>query len=174
MLRLILPNTRVDPLDGPVIYLAGPIIGAPKWQGEAVAILHTLDPDLFVASPSTRLPEDQKRAQVKGNQPNFTDQLTWERYYMEMASKQGAILFWLPVEKQHDCNHPYARDTRGELGEWRGRLAYDKDLRVVIGREEGFDTHYVIQRNYQTVVPGIKFYSSLDETCTEATRLARQ
>jgi hypothetical protein len=68
----------------------------------------------------------------------------------------------------------YARDTRGELGEWRGQLKHDKNVRFVIGAEQGFDGLDIIKCNSSAVSPGIEFYSTLEKTCEEAVRLARR
>jgi hypothetical protein len=105
--------------------------------------------------------------------PDFDKRLNWERHYLKIASRQGAILAWLPNETQHDCEKVYGRDTRGELGEWRGRLVYDSSIKLVLGGEPGFDGIEMIKRNFLAVSPDMKFYSTLEETCAEAARQAR-
>jgi len=112
--------------------------------------------------------------------PNaFVKQLSWERCYMEIASKQGCIIFWLPCEDRESTRSiidgPYAMDTRGELGEWRGRMMCNKHnlIKVVVGADPEFPGLSQIQRNFNeafnTVFP---IYSSLGETVEAAVTIA--
>lgn len=151
-----------------MIFLAGPISNAPLWQDEAINIIRKIDKNIYIASPHKR---DNN---ISESDVIFNKQLEWERHYLEIASKRGAILFWLPVARQHDCNMTYARDTRGELGEWRGRMAYDEDINVVIGGEEKFDGIDIIKRNFLAIMPNMKFYSTLEETCMQALKTANE
>jgi hypothetical protein len=170
--RVILPKKQVE-IDDALIFLGGPITNAPLWQDRAIEILRSLDKSIYLASPHKRAETFDNKNNSKIQKDTFLKQLSWERHYLELASKNGAILFWLPVAQSHDCNRSYARDTRGELGEWRGRMAYDKEVKIVIGGEEGFDGFDIIKRNFLAVNPNLKFYSSLEETCLQALKLAR-
>ncbi len=171
-MRLILPKTYVRDIDNALIFLAGPIACAPLWQDKAIEIIHSKNPDIYIASPSKKLRMEYLDKAMPGDKTKFPKQLDWERYYLELASKKGVILFWLPKEKQHSCEKTYTRDTTGELGEWRGRLIYDKNIKLVIGGEVGFDGLDIIKRNYLAVKPDMKFHSGLEETCEEAVSLA--
>lgn len=64
-------------------------------------------------------------------------------------------------------------DTRGELGEWRGRMIYDQTLRVVIGAKEGFRGLSQIQRNFNEAL-GYEFpiFKTLSETVDAAIKKA--
>lgn len=170
MVKLILPKSKID-LDNKVIFLAGPITGAPKWQDEAVKYINNMDDKIYIASPRRDMTEQNMSNSVKGDE-NFNRQLEWERYYLDRAAQNGSILFWLPKSDKHDCNRSYARDTRGELGEWRGRMMYNKSLNIIIGGEEDFDGLDIIKRNFQAVREKFEIYSSLEETCAEAVKQA--
>jgi len=76
-------------------------------------------------------------------------------------------MFWLPNQLVPNCNRAYGRDTRGELGEWRGVSRFSKP-RLVIGGEESFDGYDVIKRNFLAVNSEMKFYSTLEDTCSAA------
>jgi hypothetical protein len=181
--KLVLPKTIVEvPDKSKVFFLAGPIRGGGDWQHQAILRIAELMPEAFIATPSRynenhplykyKLPEDTQSlddtqvAWVKKHQTN------WERYYLEIASRMGCILFWLPEE---DINNPrlkedgpYAQDTYGELGEWRGRLSQDQSVRLVIGAMEAFLGLRAIHRNYKAVDQGFKYYTCLEDTIQAA------
>lgn len=50
MTRVLLPTTIVE-TEGPVVFLAGPIQGAPDWQAAAIEWFATHNSALCVASP---------------------------------------------------------------------------------------------------------------------------
>ena len=170
MRRLILPKNKVE-VDGPLIFLAGPIRGAPSWQDDAIEYIHARDPAIHVASPR-RDTSDHIAAEALLSDVHFPRQLDWERHYLEYASEKGAILFWLPLAKEATPGKTYARDTRGELGEWRGRSVYNPHIRLAIGGEAEFDGLDVMRRCYEDVIPGFQLYATLEETCDAALRLA--
>ncbi|MBU2496842.1 MAG: nucleoside 2-deoxyribosyltransferase domain-containing protein [Nanoarchaeota archaeon] len=168
--KLILPKTYIENIDDALIFLAGPIKGAPLWQDKAIELIHSQDPNIYIISPSKEIREEYLNNKLKGSENKFSTQLDWERYYLDLSLKKGVILFWLPKQKEN-CNKAYARDTLGELGELRGRLIYNKNIKLVIGGEEDFDGFDVIKRNYFAISPEMKFYSTLKETCQQAVKL---
>ena len=112
-------------------------------------------------------------------------QLAWERHYLDKAAgashaqcsasapQPGCIVFWLPVESAlfpKPASHgPYAQDTRGELGEWRGRLMHDRSLRVVVGGDERFPGFDTMERNFTHAVgEDFKVYRTIQETAAAA------
>src|SRR3989304_3083097 len=115
---LIIPNTYTLKIEKPVIFLAGPIKGAPNWQEEAIDFLLSQNSDLWVASPRGEIRESLRSSLVPGNDSFFQRQRAWEKYYLGVASSYGAILFWLPGEVEHNCAKSYGAMTRKELGEW--------------------------------------------------------
>ncbi len=103
-------------------------------------------------------------------------QTYWERYYLAIASTQGAIIFWLPKESKTKPRPPetgpYARDTYEELGEWRARMVRDK-AREVIGAQQGFPGLSVILKNFRAMIgDGFTPYGTLRETVRAGVALA--
>ena len=68
-MKIILPPNYRE-FDEPLIFLAGPIKGAPRWQNEAIKILEKLSSEIVIASPSWRIDEkyfgDNKNWEVFG------------------------------------------------------------------------------------------------------------
>jgi hypothetical protein len=94
---------------------------------------------------------------MKGQEDYFSRQTLWERYYLEIVAKRknGCIIFWLPCESKDNPRRdgsPYARDSYGELGEWRGRMINDPNLHVVIGAESGFPGLNQINANFSSAL----------------------
>lgn len=179
--RLILPNDRVE-INAPLIFLMGPIRGAPQWQDYAIEVLFDLSNKIYVASPSKDLREEYLDNSIKTGS-EFERQLEWELFYLKRVTdprKKGCILAWLPAqcdptEKIVSIDFPrsYARDTRGELGRWgTGALSYNPNHKIVVGGEYNFDGIDVIKRNFLDAKPDFKFYNTLEETCKEAIRVA--
>ncbi|MFA5853779.1 MAG: hypothetical protein WC866_01695 [Patescibacteria group bacterium] len=174
-MKIILPKTRVeiDPNYGPLFYLMGPIRGGGDWQRHCCRMIESRIPNFYAAVPCrwTEFHPLYKYG-ATGTPGAFARQLNWERYYIELAAKTGCLLFWLPAEHhaaKHPGPEPYAMDTRGELGEWRGRMMHERGQRVVIGGEPAFHGMSQIQRNFSLAL-GYEFpiYPSLDATITAA------
>src|SRR4051794_35861268 len=109
--KLLLP-ALYEPIAGPLVFLAGPIHGAPDWQSQAIAVLQGIAPALHIACPR----------RIRPTGPfNFNAQVDWETHHLRRAAEHGAILFWLASEVEHDCGRAYAQTTRFELGEWKMR-----------------------------------------------------
>ena len=169
----ILPkhNCALAEQHGPLFFLAGPLTGGDDWQSRMCEALVEVIPTGFTVVIPYGLGDRPPSAKQKpfsaftllepGSQ--FQRQLPWERHYLDLAagasqahataSHGGCILFWLPVESElypKPTSHgPYAQDTRGELGEWRGRLMHDGSLRVVVGGDESFHGFGTIERNFK-------------------------
>ena len=144
LVKLLLPRTLVgfNEATDTVFFLAGPIKGAGDWQNEAIDILQkyadTLDgrDNVYVVCPSMYQPNHKSYSlRVMGIiEENYTEKqrkitysrTDWERYHLEIASRLGCIIFWLGKEDEKNPRKredgPYARDTYGELGEWRARM----------------------------------------------------
>jgi hypothetical protein len=134
-------NPRLN-TDTVVYYLAGPILGGGLWQEQAIDFLtKTADPKAVIACP-LRFQEPHHFArlhtQASGTMPS---QLHWEQHYMNLASLEGCLIFWLPKESQthpRTDGRPYAMMTRDELSTWRTVLGSDPNRKVVLGIEDGF------------------------------------
>lgn len=179
-MRTILPKELcdIDPNYGPLFFLAGPIKGGDNWQVRCAENIQRLVPKVYVAVPCRpdAVPSLlAMHASTKGTR--FDRQLDWERHHLALAAKTGCIVFWLPEEsKMHPRNDgdPYARDTYGELAEWRGQMMFRDDLRVVVGAEPGFPGLDVIHRNFkQAIRRDFPIHGTLEETVQAAVAKAR-
>lgn len=173
MAKLIIPKTYVE-VSEPLIFLAGPIRGAPNWQDAAIKYLFSKREDIAIASPRRGARDDIVNWMVRGNEGYFSRQRLWERHYMDLASKTGAIMFWLPGEADHRCEKAYGAMTRVELGEWGTRLSYDPSLRVCFGSDGKFSEIDTIKVDLIANAPDKKIFDTLEATCDEALRLARR
>lgn len=66
-------------------------------------------PSIYLAS----LPDDRQVSRHPGNNGRSERQLEWEKHYLELAAKNGCIIFWLPVED--NGYHVVFSDTIVEL-----------------------------------------------------------
>jgi hypothetical protein len=109
---------------------------------------------------------------MPGRQDFFERQTDWERHYLDMAADKwptGCIIFWLGDQrKPRPDNLPYAMDTRGEIGEWRGRMMHNPALRVVMGAEEDFPGLRQIKRNFELALPDFPIYDTMEEVVERA------
>jgi hypothetical protein len=162
MNRQVLVAPRdVEDLDGPLIYLDGPIQGAIDWHSEAIGVLDEFAPGIHVASP---------RAKVwKGK---FEQQLAWEVKYLDRAAREGVILYWMAKETQHRCNRAYAQAARFQLGEWCARSRAGL-ARLVVGIEKGFTGGVYLRRRLTLAYPNIPVCRSLRQTCIAAAELVQ-
>ena len=152
--RLVLPPEYCK-LEGPVIFLAGPIQGAPDWQSQAIAIIREIAPWINIASP---------RRDYFDEDCVYEEQVDWETHYLRRAAENGLILFWLAKEAHHVCERAYAQTSRFELGEWK--VWHEKDkVRLVVGLEEGFTNSRYIVRRLSQDCPSVPILGSLTETC---------
>ena len=180
MSRLILPKIYVERLDDALIFLLGPIHGAPPWHEEAIRIIQSRDPSVYIASPHKHATSDDLRGSMPGQDTVFSRQTLWERHYWQLAARTGCVLCWLPLQAYpRPDGGPYMRDTRGELGELRGSYKYDKNTTYVIGAQDrgsgrDADGVSVIRANEEDVNPQRVFYTTLEETCDAAIALARR
>ncbi len=176
-MKIVLPKTLCD-IDlsyGPFFFLAGPVHGGDDWQAKCCWEIRSHILNFYAALPC-RYMETHALVSFRqiGKENYFDRQLTWERHYLELAATatNGCLIFWLPCESKANPRvdgEPYAMDTRGELGEWRGRMMFDNNLRVVVGAGAGFPGLSQIQRNFNQAL-GIDFpiYPTLAETVAAA------
>lgn len=152
--KLILPPEYPD-IMGPLVFLAGPILGAEDWQSKAIKILKAIRPDLRIASPRKKYVHtefDHKR------------QVDWETHHLWRASINGAIMFWLAKEFEHNCQRAYAQTSRFELGEWKAEHKRCGVL-LAVGIEEGFPGGRYIRHRLSQDCPNVPICSSLEITC---------
>lgn len=163
--------------DLPIIFLAGPIRNAPKWQENAIEFFLKKDKSVFVASPTRTIKEslniylekDRKEYEI------FERQRAWEQYYLDGASKNGCIIFWLPEEssKKEYPDKVYAHITMLELGEWIIRKKLNPNINIVIGTDRQFPEWSTIEYEIKTEVPDLEIKYSLEDTIESALSLCK-
>jgi len=168
---VIIPKTYVPMVEEPLIFLAGPILGAPNWQDEAVDFLLSQEPSLIVVSLRRKVREKIARRVLKGDETFFPRQRAWERHYLNMASETGTTLFWLPGEVEHDCSKSYGAMTRFELGQVMASYSEGNPVSFCVGSDGKFSELHIIQYDLSLDVPNKEIIGTLEETCLEAIKL---
>ncbi len=149
----------------PVIFLAGPIRNAPHWHDEAIKFLLNENADVFIASPRRTIHADLiKFVELDNNSYEiFERQRTWERYYLDAASENGCIVFYLPKESEikDDPNKVYAHITMMELGEWIARYKHDREIGLIVATDGNFPEWSTVK--YELEQDGIPYVDSLEK-----------
>jgi hypothetical protein len=149
-------------VDGPVIFLAGPIQGAANWQTEATKIIASLSQSVSIANP---------RRDYLDGEFVYNAQVDWETAFLRRAAQRGVVMFWLAKEEEHIHERAYAQTTRFELAEWKVRHESD-GTKLVVGIEDGFTNARYIRRRLSQDCPDVQILNSLKETCRTAVQLA--
>jgi hypothetical protein len=177
-MRILLPKNLYDLRSdwGPLFFLAGPTLGAGDWRRTFCKELEKISPNFCAALPCRyRTRHPLMRYHIKGKRNYFDRQLTWERFYLHRAD---CIVFWLPCESKkrpRKDKNPYAMDTRGELGEWRGHLVHNPNLKVIVGAEPDFPGLSQIQRNFNLALRmDFPIYPTLAQTAAAAAATSRR
>lgn len=175
IMRILLPKLAVD-VDfkyGPFFFLAGPVRGGGDWQHKFCQIMQGYIPHFTAALPC-RYPSDHPLMQQRdwNHHGEYERQLLWERHYLKIAAQRGCLVFWLAKESASEPRgngEPYAMETMGEIGEWRGRLLDHPGLRIVVGGEEGFPGLTQIHRNFCYALDAhFPLYGTIEETANAA------
>lgn len=156
------PPDQIAVVDQPMIFLAGPIQGTYDWQKVAVEFLGSLAPGVAIANP--------RREYLPGDFV-YSAQVDWETFMLRQAAETGVILFWLAKETDHDPGRAYAQTTRFELAEWATRAQFDRNVRIVVGIEEGYSGARYVRRRLGQDCPWLVIHEDLQKTCLAAARL---
>lgn len=150
---------QFEQFDRHLLYLAGPIKGAPNWQEQAVSIVHGLNPHILIASP-------RRNREIPGDlsDEEFGRQDRWCDYYVDLACKHGVCLVWLAKELNHDCERAYAQGSRLLLGQLMERHTR-QSIRLIVGIESGFTGARDIRLRLSRYCPDIKVQDSLPAAC---------
>jgi hypothetical protein len=178
--NLILPLSRPNIWSlrkQPFFYLAGPVQGGGDWQYTMSEMLAAKRPCVIANPTEYRSYSTYYGTRLEGPR-DFTTHQQWERHYSQHAAKSalcGALIFWLPKESlkcPRRDGRPYAMNTRGELGEWRGRLSHDPALRVIVGVHEHFPGADTIRAAFAHAVDGsFPIYSTMHDVAEAAYRI---
>jgi hypothetical protein len=76
---VLLPTTIV-PIEGPLVFLAGPIQGAPHWQADAIRWFAEYAPTISVASP---------RRVDRSREFDYAAQVDWETYHLRSGTDES-------------------------------------------------------------------------------------
>lgn len=111
MSELITPPHEFQDPDLPVVFLAGPIQGAPNWQHDIATQLLRSGFDMNIASPRRR-DEDMESFTIER-------QVSWELDHIDAALRLGVLAINF-APQDHSLPYPagrsYAQTTRWEAG----------------------------------------------------------
>jgi len=157
-MEVITPQSaEKDYSDKKVVFLAGPIKGAPDWQNQALKDLADLD--IYVANPRC------------DNAVNFNLdlQVDWESKFLALAD---VIMFWIPKKDIDIAGRDYAQTTRFELSEWAAKTHYNREYKkIVVGIDDAFfGKSYIAKRLISENVP---VYDNYVATLAEVRKLLK-
>lgn len=155
---IVIPSN--DVCTGPLIFLAGPIQGAPDWQTEAIEIIRKANPAVSIASP---------RSPKQWHEDNDT-QARWIHEYKGRAGREGVILFWFPCEATRERDRPYALTSSVEFGLMIGSYT-QKRTKLVVGVQPGFPNETNMRETCRFHAPDVPFCRRLPDVCHMAVRL---
>lgn len=159
--RLILP-LNYPKISEPVLFLAGPVQGAPNWQEEAIEYLYSKNPEIWVASP--------RRRNMKGFV--YHQQVAWERHWLRKVSQNGLVLFWFADEAEVIPGRAYAKTSRFEFGEAKINYEYGVS-NLSIGIEPGFSGRY-FRQVLKDECRGLIIHRTLKRTLDDALKQMNQ
>lgn len=119
--------------DAPVVFLAGPVQGAPDWQARFAQKILQAHSNVLVVSPRPK--------RKIGINFDADQQVAWEFAHRSRARDFGVTAIWFAAQDfsiQYPKGRPYAQTTRIELGETIGWLRAHPDLALTVG----FEHHY--------------------------------
>lgn len=159
--RLVVqPPEIVDTPDN-IIFLAGPIQGAPEWQSMAADLIHDIDKSVVVASP---------RKNYAPGEFVYPRQVDWETHFLRRAGRTGVVAFWLAAQTIETPGRAYAQTSRFELAEWKMKHELE-GAKLTVGIEEGFGNARYIRRRFNQDAPDVKIAESLETMCENAVEL---
>lgn len=155
----------------PGIFLAGPILGAPNWQEEAIEVIDT-------ASDSRQIDLAVYNPRVEEFDPSDkSKQIHWEKTYLERARAHGTILFWFAAQdlsiKDYPEGRAYAQTSRIEFGRAMGWMDCNPATSVVLGIDpeyRGGNVDYIKDCADEHSLP---VHGYLGNLCMHAVDLAR-
>jgi len=176
------PN-RIDIDDHtPLIFLEGPVQGAPDWQTPFAHRLLKSVPGVAVASPRPT-PEQLRRfasADTKTRTEASDRQVAYEFVARRLAFGLGAIAMWWAAQDHtlpHNPERVYAKTTSKEEGELWGIKFANPSYPFIVGYDPDFiagpqNSRAYSERNHTLM--GIKTYTSLEEVYEETERAAKE
>lgn len=151
----------------PLIFLAGPIQGAPDWQTRAGKRIndHRPDRNFHIANP---------RRTVLADDFIYDEQVAWEKRYLKKAARCGGIVFWFAARDYrlpYADGRAYAKTTHKEFHRAIGWLDMDSGVQLSVGFEPAYledptsDTRYLLHTIHEFPLP---IFDNLEETVDHA------
>lgn len=164
MKRLLIPKHYIEVPNNPVIFLAGPIHAAPRWQERAAKMILKKTKDIIIASPRLILTEYISLDYFDESKYGFFRQRPWEKYYMNRAAAGGTVLFWLSKPNANYLHEEtvYGATTRFELGEWMTRYSMDNSISLKIGGDLDFPTIHTIRYDKEDLMGSDFIHDNLE------------
>lgn len=154
----------------PVLFLAGPIQGAPDWQAKAIT---TVSRSLERCESAGVLHISNPRRDYIDEQFSYPEQVRWEKHNILRAAKFGAVMFWFAKQDpsvEYEAGRAYAQTSRVEFGRVCGWKDYALNLNLVLGIEPGYNGS---ERYFKTCADeyDIPVYTDLDSTINASLKL---
>lgn len=174
MVKLILPNHRISELEGSLVYLAGPINGAPRWRDKVIKYFFGFEGDLggeiVAISPERRLDDSLNGYVLKNGGRLFIRQWEWERFYAKkILGSKGVVMFWFPGSAENVDN--YGEKAKEEFGVWIQRYLSQRAFELCVGSDGNFPGWEVIRHYLAVHAPEVSPKTTLIDTCKEALRV---
>lgn len=163
--RLFIQPPEIAEANERIVFLAGPVQGAPEWQPEAAQLIHDIDDSIIVASPRRDYEKD-------GIDFVYEKQVNWEKEFLKRAGEAGVIAFWLADQVTPTPGRAYGQTSRFELGEWYARHEI-MGAKLVIGSEPNFGNIRYFKQKFSTneATQDVPFVDSLPELARTAVEL---
>ena len=142
-----------------VVFLAGPIQGAEEWQESFADKIQKefketkLRKNIVIASPRRLIKPDKDKF-------DYDEQVDWESFYLDKASKQGVIVFWMPVASEKIEGRSYAQTTRFEIGEWWAKGQKIDNFSIVVGAQKDFDGRRYVEKKFKEKYENFELHSN--------------
>lgn len=154
----------------PLVFLAGPIQGAPDWQTAAINIIAK---EKCTSQPGTNLHIANPRREYFDDTFNYDKQVGWERAGIKRAAKNGAVIFWFAAQDKslpYEAGREYAKTTRKEFLWVQGKMDENPFINVTVGKEPGYietDRYF----DYCLKETKLPVHETLAEVCFHALHL---
>jgi len=182
-MSVILPGASADKKDikGPLFFLGGPEDGGGNWRETCYELFKERLGDDFCAAIPCKYPAKHPFMSLRLPSVGRFGREPWVRFYSTEAGmfrEPGCTLYYVPIESAEQPRSdglPYAFHTTFDLGEWLGRLQYERGARVRFGL--GIDRAYpgrdIIVRSFdRALTEPFKIYQTLEETVNAAIKTA--
>lgn len=164
------PPTKVDIPTSPVIFLAGPIQGAPDWQSRAVHQISSFkDNDFWLCNPRRSEGTDKSKF-------DYYEQVSWELDQLTKARDYGAVIFWFAKQDpkvEYPAGRAYAQTTRFEMGLACGWKDYNPSIAISVGIEDGYVGGNEKYIKHLASRADVEVLASLGAVCLDASQKAQ-